>query len=40
MASYSIKLKRSMEKDLRRVPPVSVSRVVSAPDNVGLWEVG
>jgi len=39
MGSYSIRLKRSVEKDLRRLPSAQVPRVLSATDKVGLSEV-
>lgn len=36
MASYSIRLKRSVEKDLRRVPGAQLPRVLSAIDQLAL----
>ena len=34
MASYSVKLKRSVEKDLRRLPRSRVPRILSAIDQL------
>jgi len=34
MASYSIKLKRSVEKDLRRLPTAQLPRVLTAIDQL------
>ena len=39
MGSYSITLKRSVEKHLRRLPRSQVPGVLSATDELGLSEV-
>jgi hypothetical protein len=40
MGSYSIRLKRSIEKDICRLPRSQVLGVLSATEELGLSEVG